>query len=278
MDADAEFEAVRKDIAEGRLSDVSVKIKAIAESTEDPFLVIKCISLQKAVGGGEALSALVGRLTSMSGKDSETDYQMASALLSLGFPSDACSIAGSDDDRSLSLRARCLMGMGRHGSALEAIDRMASPSVSDRCLRSEALDALGDHDAALEEAGVLLAQNPAEYGVRVRYVSALMSAGRKKEAVKFVRDGLKEKSADANALAGYAMWVSGNVKSAGAYASRAVQMDQRHVGAMEVLGLCLAEKGEIPKARIVAGAINEVSPGDGAAVRILSYCEMKEGS
>ncbi|MBO4763873.1 MAG: hypothetical protein J5485_04575, partial [Candidatus Methanomethylophilaceae archaeon] len=119
MDADAEFEAVRKDIAEGRLSDVSVKIKAIAESSEDPFLVIKCISLQKAVGGGEALSALVGRLTSMSGKDSETDYQMASALLSLGFPSDACSIAGSDDDRSLSLRARCLMGMGRHGSALE---------------------------------------------------------------------------------------------------------------------------------------------------------------
>ncbi|MBO4568829.1 MAG: hypothetical protein J5674_02445, partial [Candidatus Methanomethylophilaceae archaeon] len=143
--------------------------------------------------------------------------------------------------------------------------------------RSEALSYAGEHEAAVSEASRLLSEHPSDYSVQVRYVSALMSAGKRKEAVKHVRDGLKKKTADSNALAGYAMWVSGNVKSAGAYASRAVQMDPSHIGAMETLGLCLAETGDVPKARIVAGAINEISPGDKAVIKILSYCEMKEG-
>ena len=42
---------------------------------------------------------------------------------------------------------------------------------------------------------------------------------------------------------------------------------------METLGICLADKGEYDKARIVAGAINEKSPGDKAALNVLSYCE-----
>ena len=37
--------------------------------------------------------------------------------------------------------------------------------------------------------------------------------------------------------------------------------------------ICLAEKGEYDKARIVAGAINEVSPGNKAALNIISFCE-----
>lgn len=277
MDADAEFEAVRRDIAEGRLSEATAKIGSIAESADDPLLVIKCISLQKAVGGD--VRKLVDRLPALTGKDPDSDYQVAAALLSLGFPSEAYRLTAREgSDRFLSLSARCLLDMGDSRSALEAVDKMESPSLQDRCLRSEALSAVGDHEAAVSEARRLLIEHPSDYGVQVRYVSALLSAGRKKEALKHVRDGLKDKTADANALAGYVMWVSGNVKSAGAYASRAVQSDPKHIGAMEVLGLCLAEKGETSKARIVAGAINEASPGDKAAVRIVSYCEMKERS
>ena len=97
--------------------------------------------------------------------------------------------------------------------------------------------------------------------------------GREKEAAKYSRTGLKDKSADSNAIAAYVLRIAGNYKAAAGYATRAINIDNGHIGAMETLGICLAEKGEYDKARIVAGAINEKSPGDKAALNVLSYCE-----
>ena len=39
MDTEAEFAAVRKDISEGRLSEVPLKIRSIAESSDEPFTI-----------------------------------------------------------------------------------------------------------------------------------------------------------------------------------------------------------------------------------------------
>ena len=132
---------------------------------------------------------------------------------------------------------------------------------------------LGEHSAANKIAESLIGEFPKEYVVMRCYVTALILAGRDKEAVKFVRSCLKDKSADSNAIAAYVMRITGNIKAAAGYATRAIQIDNGHVGAMETLGICLAEKGEIDKARIVAGAINEKSPGDKAALNVLSYCD-----
>ena len=276
MDTEAEFAAVRKDIAEGRLSDVPLKIRSIAESSGEPFTIIKCMSLLKSVGDDSVMLDLMKMLTA-SLKDDDARLQSAIALRSLGYPSNALGILKglSGDDDVLRESARCFMDLDENEEALDRLRDIESPLPQDGCMVVEALSSLGEHSLAVEEAVSLLSEHPKDYGVRVRYASALISAGRQKEAVKYVREALKEKSADANALAGYVMWVTGNVKSAGAYSSRAVQMDHAHVGAMETLGLCLAEKGEVDKARIVAGAINEIRPGDRAVLNILSYCELR---
>ncbi len=276
MDTEAEFAAVRSDIAEGRLSDVPAKMRSIAEASGEPFTIIKCMSLLKSVGDDSVMPDLMEML-SASIRDDETRLQSAMALRSLGYPSKALGLlkALGDGDTVLRESASCLMDMDENDEALDRLRGIREPTPQDGCMIVEALGSLGEHSEAVEVASALLERHPGLYDVRLRYVSALISAGRQKDAIKYARAALKEKSADANALAGYVMWVTGNVKSAGAYSSRAVQMDRSHVGAMEVLGLCLAEKGEIDKARIVAGAINEVRPGDKAVLNILSYCSMR---
>ncbi len=277
MDTEAEFAAVRRDISEGRLNEVPLKIRAIAEASGEPFTIIKCMSLLKSVGDDSVMLDLMKMLMA-SLKDDETRLQSAMALRSLGYPSNSLGILKglNKDDPVLRESARCLMDLEEYEDALDSLRAMNGPTPQDGCMIVESLSSLGEHSDAVKEARLLLSRYPKDYDVRVRYVSALISAGRQKEAVKYVRETLKEKTADSNALAAYVMWVTGNVKSAGAYASRAVSMDHAHVGAMETLGLCLAEKGEIDKARIVAGAINEVRPGDKAVLNILSYCELKK--
>ena len=129
---------------------------------------------------------------------------------------------------------------------------------------TEIHSALGQHAKAIEIATGLLSEYPQNYQVRRAYVSSLILGGRDKEAGKYARSCLKDKTADSNAIAAYVLRIAG---------TRAINIDNGHIGAMETLGICLAEKGEYDKARIVAGAINEKSPGDKAALNVLSYCE-----
>jgi Flp pilus assembly protein TadD len=138
------------------------------------------------------------------------------------------------------------------------------------------LSSINEHVRAADLAKALLAEAPDLLGVQKCYCSVLSSAGRSKEAEKFVKDNLKKNksSPDADALAAYLLWIEGKTTSAGAYAAKAVKGDPNNTTAMEILAYCLVEKGKTSEAKIVAGAINEKEPGNPAVVRILDMCRI----
>ena len=275
MDTEEVFTSIRKDIAEGRTGDVGAKVMGIAEETDDSFTLIKCMSLLKVVEDHETMSELVKKVVSTVGDDVERRIEVAGALRGLDYPGEALDILGTleTNDSTRRMSALCLMDMDEYESALETVLGITAPVARDRIMLTEVQSALGEHTAAVETASTLLAELPGEYEVMRCYVSALILGGRDKEAVRYVRSRLKSKDANSNAVAGYVMRVTGNIKAAAGYATRAIQIDNHHIGAMETLGICLAEKGEYDKARIIAGAINETSPGNRAALNVLSYCD-----
>ena len=275
MDTDAAFDSIRQDIAAGRTADVGVKVTAIADSTDDPFELIKCMSLLRVVEDNATMSELAKKLVSNLGDDVKVRAEIAGALRGLDYPIYAYDILKpmEKDDSIRRLSTVCLMDMEEYESANAMVQQIEKPVIVDRIYTAEIESSLGEHTRAVETSTALLADYPKDYDVMVCYVSTLILAGHDKDALKFGRAALKEKNADGNALAAYVMRVLGNVKAAGGYAARAVKMNPKHIGAMETLGICLAQKGEYDKARIVAGAINEASPGNRAALNVLSYCD-----
>lgn len=275
MDTEAAFEEIRKDISEGRVGDVGPKVEALAEADKDPMTRIKCLSLLKVVPDDGSSKRILKMIMDELPEDRKTLVQLAGALRGLEFPASALTILkGMDQDDSIvRMSALCLTDLDEYEEALDTVGRISAITPFDRVMLVEIHSALGQHSDAIDIATGLLAELPDNYDVRRAYVSALLLGGRKKDAVKYARACLKDKSADSNAIIAYVLRIEGNYKAAGGYATRAVNMDHGHIGAMETLGICLAVKGEYDKARIVAGAINEKSPGDRAALNILTYCE-----
>lgn len=275
MDTDAVFDAVRRDISEGRTSDVGPKLLALAEGDGTPFNLIKCLSLLKVVRDSGATSTILGMLMDSLPDDVQGRVEVAGALRGLDYPALAYSILKDMDqtDPIRRISVMCQMDLDEYETALDILGRMGEMAIVDRIMLVETLSALGEHARSVDAATELLAESPGLFDARRAYVSSLVLAGRDKDAVKYVRACLKDKSSESNALAGYVMRVVGNTKAAAGYATRALQTDPRNISAMETLGICLAEKGEIDKARIVAGAINEISPGDRAALNVISYCD-----
>lgn len=165
------------------------------------------------------------------------------------------------------------MDLGKYKTALEIIKQIKNLTIEDRIVLIKIQSALKDHSIAVYASRSLLSEYPDNYNVCICYVSTLILSGSDKDAIKFVRTRLKDKTADSNAIAAYAMRIMGNIKIAYGYATRAVQLNNNHIGAMETLGICLASLGEYKKARIVACAINNISPGNKAAINILSSCK-----
>ena len=242
MDTDSAFDEIRTLISQGRGAEAVDRVRDLATADPAPMTRIKCLSLLKVVGDSDVSKTILSMMMDSLPEDRETLIQIAGALRGLDFPSSAYSILKGieQDDQVRTLMCMCLEDLEEYEMALEVLDSIQQPRPFDRVMRSEVLSAL---------------------------------AGRDKELTKFVRGCLKEKDADANALAAYAMRVLGNIKAAAGYATRAIKLDPRNVSAMETLGICLAHKGEYEKARIVAGAINEVSPGSKAALNVLSFCD-----
>jgi len=267
------FQMISNDIASGNTAGVSVKISNLADSFEDPFEVIKCMSLLKLVPQDGTESKIANRLVSMA--DQSNGLEIASALRNLDCPTFALEVLKKVDpsDQSCRLRCQCLYDIEEYESALDEYGRIKNPCINDRILLSKIQSAVGEHSMSIDTSSKLLQEFPDDYDVRIAYVTSLLMGGHDKEAAKYARNAVKDKSADSNAVAAYVLRVSGNIKAAGGYASRAVQLNPNHIGAMETLGICLAQKGEVQKAKIVAGAINEISPGDKAAINILSYCD-----
>ncbi len=275
MDTESAFEDIRKDIAEGRGSLVGPKIVAIAEADCDPMTRIKCLSLLKVVEDGTASKGILRMLLADLPEDRTSLVQVVRALRDLEYPSSALSILKGmeQDDPIIRMSAFCFFDLEEYEDALEYAGRILETTPFDRVMLTEIHSALGMHQKAIDIATELLSELPDNYQVRRAYVSALMLAGRDKDAARYARGAVKDKTADSNAIAAYVLRIAGNYKAATGYAIRALNIDSGHVGAMETLGICLAIKGKYDKARIVAGAINERSPGDKAALNVLSYCE-----
>ena len=274
MDPEAAFEEVRQLLSQKREGDAVLKVREIAASCDDPFVRIKCLSLLKVITDSDASDSIVSALMSELPENRNTLLQIAGSLRGLGYPEEAMSIIGAMEhtDPVRRLECMCYQDMGEYESALETIGGIENRTPYDRILLSESLSSVGEHRRAIEEAKALLDSEPDDFDARRAYVSALMLGGDDKELTRFVRSCLKDKTAGSNALAAYAMRVAGKTKAAAGYASRALKMDPKNISAMETLGICLAQKEEYDKARIVAGAINETSPGNRAAINVLSYC------
>ena len=84
---------------------------------------------------------------------------------------------------------------------------------------------------------------------------------------------MKDKDADGYALMAYYQWLNGNSTASGAFSSKALKLENKHLGALETIGLSFADKGSIWEAKIAAGAINEIEPGSPAVFRILALCK-----
>ena len=274
MDTQAAFDDLRKEIAEGNPM-VGEKVLSLARDDTDPMTRIKCLSLLKVVNDPDATKEILRLLMEGLPDDRKDLVQISGALRGLEFPSSALAILkGMDRDDSITrMSALCLIDLEEYEEALDTVNLISDITPFDRVMLTEIHSALGQHQKAIDIATGLLDEYPLNYQVRRAYVSALILGGRDKEAGKYARSGLKDKSADSNAIAAYVLRIAGNYKAAAGYATRAINIDNGHIGAMETLGICLAEKGEYDKARIVAGAINERSPGDKAALNVLSYCE-----
>ena len=275
MDTEKAFAEVMKNISEGRNAMVPPAVLEIAQSDSDPMTRIKCMSLLKVINDSEASKTILGMLIEDLPEDPESCIQIAGAVRSLGYPSNAITILKGipQEDRTVRLRVLCLMDLEEYESALEEESKIVDVLPFDRINLCEINSALGQHDEAVSIAEALLSEYPKNYQVRKAYVSSLILGGREKEAAKYARAGIKDKTADSNAIAAYVLRIAANYKSAAGFATRAITIDNGHIDAMETLGICLAHKGEYDKARIIAGAINEKSPGDKAALNVLSYCE-----
>ncbi len=273
MSNDALFQSISDDLAAGRFDGISAKLLSAAESTEDPYEALKCMSILKLVPNDGTESKIANRLVDMA--DEKNGLDIAKALNNLDCPYFSLKILEKlpDTDETVRLRCHCLCDLEEYESALDIYGKIGNQCFNDRIMLTTILSSLGEHKRSIEEATALLADSPKDYDTRIAYVKSLMMGGKNKEALLYARSGLKDKSADSNAVAAYVLRVQGNIKAAGGYASRAVQLNNQHIGGMESLGICLALKGEYEKARIVAGAINEISPGDKAAINVLSYCE-----
>lgn len=270
------FFEVRKVIATGQIDVAEMMLKEIALSSKDPFLRIQCASTLLVIGRGVASEEVLYDLY-----EDLSDYQgdifpIAQAMRGLGRADLAVDLLADIEKSDVALReyALSLNIIGRFSESIEVINTIKTQNISDKVLAVDSYSSMGRYEEAIKLSDTLYQEAPGDYGVLRSKCAALISSGRDKEAVKFVRSLLKgnKNSANANAITAYVMHVIGNTKPAGAFSSKALRVDPSHVGAMEILALSLMEKGKFGNASIVAGAMNEKDPGNPAAVRILKEC------
>ncbi|MDR3206227.1 MAG: tetratricopeptide repeat protein [Candidatus Methanoplasma sp.] len=279
MEKNAALKGIEAKIIEGRTEEAFLMISELISCSDDPFTLLTCASLSSTAGHRGGVKAAVSKIlrTPLGGRAAE----VAAGLAGIGCFSEALDVIRSSNEKGCaSLEASLLLALGRCGEALEAADRASELSLPGRIVRVEALSALGRHDEAVRIAKDLEAYGATAYEAGRCYCAALLSADRPKDAKNYLSEMLKadKNSADYNALAAYVFWVQGKTTAAASYAAKAVQADNGHTGAMETLALCMIDKGRYRDAKIVAGAINEKSPGNPAAHRIIEACIARESA
>lgn len=277
MDRSSAFDTVKADIAKGNTADAGPRILMIAsENPGDAIVLLTCASLLTAVGLSAERAEVVSMIAGNPPKDPGLRLEVSAGLRGLGEFGTALKLLEGlpDDDAVARERMEDLYGLNDFAGAHAAYSVIKNPKPGDEIRCVDIMCSLKDFKGADAKSIAMLAGAPDDYDVLKCRCSVLLRSGKQKEAERFVKDFLKKdkKSADANALASYFLYMCNKVSAAGGYASKAVQTDGRHVGAMEILALCLVEKGKPKEARIVAGAINEIVPGHPAVVRIIESC------
>jgi len=275
MDKEKALKEIQSNIRNGNTAMASGQIIELADCfSDDPFTLLTCASLLKVIEQESDAEKIARRLSDVV-KD-EYRLEAAKGLRRIGFPAEAEKILSkaADSEGVIREKMNVFFDLRMYGESSEIYGRLSAPTLDDTITMIGAVSAVGEQTRAVDLAEGLLAEAPGDLNVQKCYCSIMSAAGRSKEAGKFVKDNLKKnKTSNAESLASYYLWIEGKTASAGAYASKAVKKDQNNILAMEVLAYCLAEKGKIQEARIVAGAINEKDPGNPAVVRILDMCK-----
>lgn len=275
MDNNAAFREIRASIASGNTAGVGAKALAVAnENRDDPLAMLTCASLLMASGLKEK-DEVIRMISERPPSDSITRFETARGLRSLMEFHAALALLKDipENDGVHRERMENLHALSKYADALSEYEKITEPAMADDIRHADILCSLGKFKEAESSALALMNESPG-YETGRCYCSVLLRSGRQKDAEKYAKERLKagKESADSNALAAYVLYMCGKSSAAGGFASKAVRADNKHIGAMEILALCLAEKGKKKEAKIIAGAINEIEPGHPAALRILGIC------
>ncbi|MCQ2078441.1 MAG: hypothetical protein MJZ38_00050 [archaeon] len=275
MDNNEALEAIRKEIKEGKNEIAGPMIMDLAsKNQDDPMTLLTCASMLLTIGDRTNFPSIISVIMGHVPEDADTKYQIVQGLISLGALKDAGKILADMEpsDKIHRARAAVFHGTDRFEDALAALGAMTVQEEVDRVLKVQALGALGKHDKAIALAKEILSGSTTYRAGRC-YISALVLAGREKEAAKYAKERMKDKSADGYALMAFYQWLNGNSTAGGAFSSKALKIENKHLGALETIGLSFADKGSFWEAKIAAGAINEIEPGSPAVFRILALCK-----
>lgn len=277
MDAEAVYSSIVEDIKDDRIDQVLPKVEAIlAESNGDPMEYVKCASLLKSIGKEDECQGILDRLCDDLPEDEEARQHVAVALRNLGRADDAYDIITELAHPDPYELAMCMHAVGEDESALSVIRENSLSDTDSRVLLCDCLGAVGEHSEARREADALFEDVGVNYATVVNLVNVMVRGGDPKGATKFVKELMKheKKSLDLMAANAHLMLITGKVPAAVNFSVRVVNTDGTHLGALETLGMCHAEKGSFKNARIIAGRINELEPGNPASVRIIDACRI----
>lgn len=275
MDYSEALEAIRKNIKDGKNEIAGPQIMDLAsKNQDDPMILLTCASMLLTIGDKTDFQAVVSVIMGHVPEDEEKKYQIVQGLISVGCMKDAGAILADmvPNDRIHRARAAVFHGTDRFEDALAALGAMTVQEEPDKVLKVQVLGSMGKHEKAVALAQEIL-KGSSTYRAGRCYISALVLAGRPKDAAKYAKERMKEKSADGYALMAFYQWLDGNSTAGGAFSSKALKIENKHLGALETIGLCFAEKGSFWEAKIAAGAINEVEPGSPSVFRILALCQ-----
>lgn len=274
MDNNEALQAIRQNIRDEKNDVAAIQIMDLASKNQgDPMILLTCCSMLRTIGNDKDFPGVLSVLMSHIPSDEKSRYEVATGLIGLGCLREAGRILEDlgDSDRVLRARAAVMHGTDRDAEALSALGKMGELGEIDRVLKVQVLGSMGRHDEAIAEAEDIL-KGSESYRAGRCYISALVFVDRTKDAARYAKDRMRSKDADGYALMAYYQWLNGNSTASGAFSSKALKLDGRHIGALETIGYSFCDKGTYWEAKVAAGAINEIEPGNPAVFRILAMC------
>ena len=277
MDVEAAYKQITESIKDDHTDLVYPQIRQILDYTgKDPMEYVKCASILKSIDEEDGCQELLDEVLDLVPDDDEGKVQVASSLRRLGRGGDAYEILREIPDADPYEYAMSLFASEEYESALSVVLDKNLRTQPARILLCDTYCALGEFTKAMDEAQSLLDDDGPVYDVLVNMANVMFRKGDGKGAAKFVKSYIKQDKQNFDYLAAYAyiMRITGKIPAAVNYSVRVVNKDQTHIGAMETLALCHVEKQSFKNAKIIAGRINEVDPGNPAVVRIIDACRI----